>query len=318
MNNQSELPGYGNRLRVLRAAGLMMLVLGIGFGLLAPLEIYCFYLFSPGGRFAYPGFGFGSFMFANIASQIAGYYIICAVLLALGYGHFRLKRWSRVLALVVLRCWQVLGAPLVVLIFFVLLASKEIGWLATIAAAVLLAFTYLALPTLLLRFYNGSNLRCTLEATDPIHSRIEANPLPILVLCALHAFYIVVFHLLILFNGIYPLPWGFEFSLPGVILLVLSIAWLALLTWGTWRQARWAWWGGMLWWGWFSVAVVVSLARTTWLQLLAGLNLPPYEINFLDGIPLQGWHLALFFGVPLVATWGVMLAARKHFRFAGI
>jgi hypothetical protein len=78
-------------------------------------------------------------MFANIASQIAGYYSICAVFLALGYGHFRLKRWCPVLVLAALRCWQVLGAPLVVLTFFVPLASKEIGWLAALVAAVLLA-----------------------------------------------------------------------------------------------------------------------------------------------------------------------------------
>ena len=40
--------------------------------------MYCFYLFSEGGRFHYEGFGFGSFMFGNIASQIVGYYLIAA------------------------------------------------------------------------------------------------------------------------------------------------------------------------------------------------------------------------------------------------
>ncbi|MHB1354427.1 MAG: hypothetical protein ACYCZF_00465 [Anaerolineae bacterium] len=317
MHGQPKLLGYRDRSRVLRVAGVMMLLLGAGFGFLAPLEMYCFYLFSPGGRFAYAGFGFGSFMFGNIASQIVGYYMLCAVLLVLGYGHFRLRRWCRVAALTALRCWQVLGAPLAALTFIILLASKEIGWPAAMMAALLLAFSYLGLPTLLLRFYRGQNLGRTLEAADPTPSRLDAKPIPILVLCALSAFYIVVLHLLIFFNGIYPLPWGLRFGLPGIILLVLSSTWLALLTWGTWRQMRWAWWGGALWWGWFTAAVVVSLARTSWLQLLVGLNLPPYEIGFLDGIPAQGWHLALFFGVPLAATWGVMLAARKHLRRGG-
>jgi hypothetical protein len=42
MINQSGLPGYGNRSRVLRAVGLMMLVIGAGFGLLAALESTAF------------------------------------------------------------------------------------------------------------------------------------------------------------------------------------------------------------------------------------------------------------------------------------
>ena len=317
MNDRPVLPAYRDRSRVVRIAGLVMLLLGAGFGLLGPLEMYCFYLFSPGGRFAYEGFGFGSFMFGNIASQIAGYYMISALLLVLGYGHLRLRRWCRVVALAVVRCWQVLGAPLVVITFFVLLASKEIGWPAAIAAAVLLIFSYAVLPTLLLRFYRGQDLYCTLVAADPIPSRLESKPITILVLCGLYGFYVVVLHLLILFNGIYPLPWGLRFGQQGIILLDMSIAWLALLTWGTWRQARWAWWGGAVWWGWFTLAVVVGLARTSYSQLLVGLNLPPYEVGFVEGIPAQGWHLALFFGVPLTATWGVVLAARKHFRMVG-
>ena len=52
--------------------GLIMLLVGIGVALLGPLEIYPFYLFSEGGRFYYDGFGFGSFMFGNIAAQVLG------------------------------------------------------------------------------------------------------------------------------------------------------------------------------------------------------------------------------------------------------
>jgi hypothetical protein len=42
-------------------------------------------LFSEGGSFSYEGFGFGSFMFGNIASQVIGYYLIAAVLIVVGY-----------------------------------------------------------------------------------------------------------------------------------------------------------------------------------------------------------------------------------------
>jgi hypothetical protein len=63
-------------------------------GFFGPLEMYCFYLFSEGGHFYYEGFGFGSFMFGNIASQIIGYCLIAAVCVPLGYGHLATRRCS--------------------------------------------------------------------------------------------------------------------------------------------------------------------------------------------------------------------------------
>ena len=41
------------------------------------------------------GFGFGSFLFANIAVQVGGYYVIAMLLIPLGYGHVRVRRWAR-------------------------------------------------------------------------------------------------------------------------------------------------------------------------------------------------------------------------------
>ena len=110
MVDHATPPAYHDRSRALRAVGFVLLLLGAAFALLGPLETYCFYLFSPGGRFAYDGFAFGSFMFGNIASQIAGYYVISVVLLVLGYGHLRRRRWSRIVVLALLGCWPCWGA----------------------------------------------------------------------------------------------------------------------------------------------------------------------------------------------------------------
>ena len=58
---------------LLRALGIVFLLIGVASALLGPLELYSFYLFSEGGRFYYEGFGFGSFLFGFIAMQIVGY-----------------------------------------------------------------------------------------------------------------------------------------------------------------------------------------------------------------------------------------------------
>ena len=84
--NTSNL-AHTDRTRVIAVIGVLLLLSGIAVGFLGPLEMYCFYLYSEGGRFHYEGFGFGSFMFGNIASQIVGYYLIAALFIPLGYGH---------------------------------------------------------------------------------------------------------------------------------------------------------------------------------------------------------------------------------------
>ena len=67
---------FRDRRLILGAIGALLLVVGAIAAFYGPIEMYCFYMFSEGGRFHYQGFGFGSFMFGNIATQIIGYYLI--------------------------------------------------------------------------------------------------------------------------------------------------------------------------------------------------------------------------------------------------
>ena len=128
---------------------------------LGPLEMYCFYLFSEGGRFHYEGFGFGSFMFGNIASQIIGYYLIALMFIPLGYGHLKMWRWVRTLSLTLLWSWLVVGAPLIVVVFFILAGSKNLSLPVALIALFFLGLSYFVFPGLLIRFYQGKNVRRT-------------------------------------------------------------------------------------------------------------------------------------------------------------
>jgi hypothetical protein len=166
---------YRDSSPILIAIGVLAFLVGLGAAFLGPVEMYCFYLFGEGGRFHYPGFGFGSFMFGNIATQIAGYYLIAALFLPLGYGHIARRRWARPLALALLWFWLILGIPL------------------------------------------------------------------------------------------------------GIL------------------------------------SVAITFASTGYLELLAIAGFPERELEFLDGIPLQGYHLASFFGVPLLAILALLVFSRQSF-----
>ena len=304
---------YTDRGPILTVFGILLLLVGIAAALLGPVETYCFYLFSEGGRFHYPGFGFGSFMFGNIAAQIIGYYVIAALLIPLGYGHLRAHRWVRKLSLALLWSWLVVGIPLMVAFFFILAGSKELSPIAAIIAVIALAVSYFLLPWLLIRFYHSRDLRLTLQAMDPDPHPVERFPTPLLALTCLYLFYAVVVHVPLFFRGIFPFFGTFLFDLRGFILVDAVIALLLILAWGTIRSRVWAWWGSLLTIGLLTLSTILTFLRSSYLGILESLRFPPTEMEILDGIPLEGVHLAVFFGLPLLATLAVIVLSRRHF-----
>lgn len=306
---------YRDRRLILIVIGLALLLVGAVAAVFGPLEMYCFYLFSGDGPFAYEGFGFGSFMFGNLALQIMGYYCIAALALPLGYAHVKLRRWARTLALTLLWSWLVVGVPLSVVFILILLTAKELSPAAVIGAVLLLGLAYPILPLLLVRFYRGRHVQGTFETHDPNTCWIERIPLPAVVLAFLYLFYAVVLHVPIFFRGIFPLYGTFVFDLDGISLLTASILGLGLLIWGTLRRRPWAWWGALVYFVLLTASTILTFAATTYAELLAALRFPPFEVDILQGVPLQGWHLALFFGLPLVLTLVAILRARSHFSW---
>jgi hypothetical protein len=305
---------YRDRTLILRIIGSLLLLIGGAAAFLGPVEMYCFYLFSEGGRFHYEGFGFGSFMFGNIAAQIVGYYFIAVVLIPLGYGHLRVRRWARSLALTLLWFWIVAGMPLIVAFLFVLLSAKDLSLPAALIAIIMLGVSYPALPGLLIRFYRSKNVRLTFENKDLKTYWIERLPIPILVLSALFSFYVIVLHVLIFFNGVFPLFGVWVTELAGIILLDISILCLVGLTWGTLGLRRWAWWGALLYFGLMTISWIVTLAKSSWSDILASMDFPPFEVEILQKWPLHGSLFAILVGIPLILTLGVIIRAKRCFK----
>ena len=305
---------HKDRTLVLAAIGVLLLLIGIPTAFLGPVEMYCFYLFSEGGRFHYAGFGFGSFMFGNIASQIVGYYVIAILLIPLGYGHLKTRRWARTLCLTLVWTWLVVGAPLTVVLFFVLVGSKELSLAAALIALVVLALGYLVVPGVLIRFYQSRDVRLTFETKDPGSCWIEKQPMPILVLGLLYLFYVIVLHIPILFNGIFPFFGRFLFGMEGILFLDFSMACLVCLAWGTMKRRIWAWWGSVVLFALMILSLFLTLFQSSYSDILSRMKFPPREIEFLGGLPIQGYHLAVLIGTPLLITLGVIVLTKRHFR----
>jgi hypothetical protein len=304
---------FKDRRVILFLIGGLLLVGGIVIGFFGPLEMYCFYLFSEGGRFHYEGFGFGSFMFGNIAAQIIGYYLVGAVCVPLGYGHLMARRWARKLTLTLLWFWIIFGIPLIIVFLFTLFSSKELSIAGGLLALVLTGLAYFVAPWLLMRFYRSSDVRLTFETRDPKQSWIDDLSQPVLVLGALFLFYIVVLHIPIFFNGIFPFFGLLLVDLAGILLIDVSIFCLAGLTWGVLTLKPWAWWGALVYLSLLTLSVVTTFSRYSLTDILSRMRFPPTEMEILGGLPFHGFHLALALGVPLLVTLGLLIFCRRYF-----
>jgi hypothetical protein len=304
---------HKDRTPILVLFGVVLLLVGVAVAFIAPLELYCFYLFSEGGRFHYEGFGFGSFMFANIASQILGYYLIAALAIPLGYGHVRRLRWARPLSLALLGFWLVAGIPLLVAFLFVLVTSKGVTIFTGSLVVVILALSYTVIPAWLIRFYRSRDVRLTFERHDPGSYWIESIPLPVLVVCSLLSFTIVVLHILILFNSVFPFFHTLLFDFQGLLLIDLSVMALVGLIWGALRLRPWAWWGSLLYWSFLTFSSIAAVSRSSLADILSRMKFAPLEMEALRGMPLHGVHFAVLAGIPLLVTWGLIVYSRRYF-----
>lgn len=293
--------------------GYFILIVGIAFGLLALVEVYCFYLFSEGGRFHYEGFGFGSFMFGNIAGQIIAYYLLAVLCIPLGCGHIKFKSWIIPASKTLLWAWMVVGGPVTILIAFLLFASKSLSLPAAILALLFMVLSYLVFPRLLISFYRNPDVIKTIENKDNRSYWMNSVPVPVLILSFLYFFYILILQIFTLFNGIFPLFGTFLFGMPGILLLDLSIIIFAILIWGTLQRRPWAWGASVIWMGLFMFSTVFTLSRNSYSSLLLGLAFPPEEINILKGIPVQGYHFAVMAGIPLGITLLITIINKNHF-----
>jgi hypothetical protein len=298
---------------VVRAVGLLMFFLGVGSLVLAPLEMICFSWFSEDGRFGYDGFGFGSFMFGNLAMQILGYYVIALVAIPLGWGHLKLRRWARPAALALVQAWWALGVPLLLVFLFVLFSAKDLSVVFAGVAVVLAGLSYVALPGLMTRGYRNAVVRAAFERERPSQSWVERLGTPLLTVGILEAFFVLALQVLVFFGGLFPLITTWARGLTALALIDASIVLLLLLLWGTLTHRLWAWWGGLVYFAAMGALWVITLVRTSWMELLDVMAFPPTEVAILDGIPLQGWHLAALLALPLAGTLTIIARARRQF-----
>ncbi len=297
---------------LIKGIGVIFLVIGFVAAGIGPIEMYCFYLFGPGGRFHYPGFGFGSLMFANVAVQMAGYYLIAAVFVPLGYGHLTLRGWARTLVEALLWCWMVVGVPLVVFFVLVLLQAKPLSTSVLPMLGLVCVLLYPLTPAGLLYFYRRANVRAAFDSQD-IRSWLEKIPLSILVHGILLTFFVLVHHLPILFNGLVPFLGSFLVAMDGFTLSAFVILGLVLLSVGVFARRIWAWWGSVLYLVFMGVSTILTLLKVDFQEMIRLVNFPAKEYAALQNVPIESVHMLVVILMPMMLALIVFIRSHRDF-----
>lgn len=299
--------------RFIQLIGLGFLLSGIFFLWAAPQEIYTYYAFIPGGKFHFEGFGFGSFMFAYITVLVLGYYALAVICIPLGYGHLTLKLWAQKMTLTLLWDWIILGLPLSLIGFLMLLASKSLpqNSIPVLIASFLLI--YPILPLGLIWFYRSKRVQQVFIHRTDYDAWFEQTPQLVLIVGSLLIFFIIVIQFPLFLNGIFPVFGKFVVGSQGVMIISLVTIVLIFLSWGTLRSKLWAWWGSIILQSILIISTALTFPKYTLKNMIALMKFAPKELDMLKNIPVQSYQLLIFFITPLFVTLIILIISKSHY-----
>jgi hypothetical protein len=297
-------------IRLIRLIGCALLLLGVVSALVGPAETYVFRMFQEGGRFHYEGFGFGSLMFANIAIQIAGYYIIAALCIPLGYGHLKLRWWAGEAMETLLIDWLIVGLPLSLLALMILVTSKNVSLASLPLVGLGFILLYPIIPVLLLRFYRSQSVQSAFRMEFAPSCWLSDTPQIRKVAVSLLILITVFLHFPLLLGGVFPLFGRVVLGLPAVLMLDFSILISAGITWGFARRYYWSWWCAVIFLVFLMVSNIVTFITKPLSDIMAEMPFAPVEMEALSGILVHNYYLSFFILIIPAATLIVVVASR--------
>ena len=305
---------------LLKFIGIILVIVGLIGAYYGPLEIFVFYLFSEGGRFHYDGFGVGSFWFAALVVQNIGYYVVAAICIPIGYGHINYRRWA--LTLTKLFTWFWLGTGILLignLILFVPQAFKldinqEILITRLTIIGIVSFISLILTPILTLWFYGSEKVKSAFEERDRNIYWTENYPFTLMALLLLFGIMILVMHIAIFFQSIFPLFGIIIFGRQSIYLVSLCILVLGILIVGIIRLKIWAWWASLVYLSLLSASAIISFSRHSFYEIIQMMNLPSYELEFISELTLiEDFHLASLITPPLFVGLGLLIYSKRYF-----
>jgi hypothetical protein len=299
---------------IIKILGIIQLLIGFSTLVIAPIEIYSFYLFSEGGEFYYDGSGIGSFIHGLIVAQIFAFYGIGLLFIIIGYGHIKLKNWTLNLSISSIWFWIIFGLP--VMVFFLpLLAMKEIN---TQYPILLLAFAALllivAIPGLLLFFYNQKSVKELFHSYDDKGNVSQVMSVRSYLVLLVLSLFILLFHISIFYQGIFPMFGKFLTGLSGITIYGFLILIMILLIYGLLNKVYISWIVSTVLFSILILSSIITIMSYKYTEIIELLKFPKLENDIFLKFPLNSTYLLIPILYILTTSLIIIIRSKKKFN----
>ena len=266
-----------------------------------------------------------------VLPSILMYAALGALLLTLGIGSIRGRRWARAVTLVLSWAGLVMGVLSIFMFiwigptFFDAIAEAGGEPLPPAARSIMMVVVVgfmgvflVLIPGLLALFYGSRNVKATVEAMDPQPRWTDACPLPVLAVSLFAAFgAVTLLTMPVAYNGAIPLFGTILSGFAGSIVWLVFAALLGYAAWSIYHLRVAGWWIVVSMLVVFTISNVITFSRIDLMALYREMGYPEDQLELLEKVniftPAQivGWSV-----VWVVPILGYLIFIKKHFRRA--
>ena len=94
-------------------------------------------------------------------------------------NHLKKQSWVVKISITLLWSWLIVTIPLLLILLFIIVSTKEPTFLFIILSIILFILSYTLLPALLINFYRSKSVEVTLKLNENNFNYIRKFPIPI-------------------------------------------------------------------------------------------------------------------------------------------
>jgi len=266
------------------------------------------------------------------------YGALAIVLVTLGIGSIRARRWAWALTLILSWFWLIVGVLATVFLTAVLpsafviglrkaaAANPAAGSLPTGVTAIILTFVIVlvavflvAIPLAFVLFYRRKDVEATCRRHDPVERWTDRCPLPVLAASLIFAGAVPYYLFLSFTTPLVPFFGKYLTGVPGAIgCLVLAAVEGFLAVW-FYRVRLLGWRVGILWLALRTISAAITYARGDLMQAYSHLGWKQAQIEAMSGSPMLRGRLVLWWSLLyLLVIVGYMVWIRRYFQVAPV
>ncbi|MCP4581144.1 MAG: hypothetical protein GY839_05965 [candidate division Zixibacteria bacterium] len=258
------------------------------------------------------------FYTTQIDISLLVYFFIAILIVTLGIGNIKVRRWAKDFTLIVSWYGMILGTISYIFMFVVLsytlsdLPSES----KSIAQVIMFIFGcfFVVVPLVFILFFQSKNVKYTVDSIDTKIGWTDKAPLTVIAL-----------YLLTLLGGLAPLMsasygWAIIFfgtvlhGIPGAMFILLNSGLFILFGYYLYKLDIRGWWGLVLLNITWLINSIITVSNVSILELYEKMNLPPESLHQIENMPFLNSKIFLIYSFVLFSfLMGYMFLIKKHF-----